>query len=804
MPDYNVQVIVPGSQATTVELPGIAGPPGPQGPVGPAGIPNTGILDLRYVTLSGNQTISGSKRFIQDDIIYTSNTFTDPYTNLIVDYSYINNLILKPVPEYRPVVSPNPNYLYTGIDGAIESQMYFDTGASRWKFYYGGLNPINLVVESPIVKAGDPFTFAARLPMNGWTNSAGNQDTDFKLHYTTIHKSSHQIGGKDYLDPDTINAVAKTGNQIISGVKTFASRPTVNGTGVLLSGEAAGLPSTLVYTTGNQLISGAKTFERINFTAPEDNQIVGFISGKSSPGNTQSLTIEGLGSDEPFLNLTADGNTISLGVNTFSLYAPTGTNMVFDGPDSMSIQGTRDLYANNITAYFKDINANNVFAQTGDFNGLDLNNVDNLLISGIDIYIENGNVSLTNTPTVRGNPVLTGVDLTQYATISNLNLTGANLNNKINTLSGVSVLTYGAQNIYGNKTFYDNIFINNLTVTGTQTIANTTNTNVASNYLLLNITGGAIAGGIFFITGVQGSGLGPIMGYDLTNNKFKIGTGSRNGGITTLDNIATENFVNTNAVLISSNQSINGNKSFYGDVLLSGVNNRIGKSQYIETDIDFVYIKQPDGSLILSAEENALFDNQQVRSVIWSNRTLVDSNDVESVNWNERYLANQLGQPVLYWTGDNIGIGTNNPSEKLEVVGNILGNNLVYNTGNQIINGTKTFTETGSFNTLEITNKKLSSYNYLNSNFTFDNIYINIVNSSNNVIGILPSDITSGINYYVKNLNTGVLIITGSNQRTIDGFYNINLYKNESLQLLGVNNIGYTGWVTLSADNGVS
>ena len=32
--------------------------------------------------------------------------------------------------------------------------------------------------------------------------------------------------------------VSITGDQTISGVKTFASRPTVNGTGVLLSGEA--------------------------------------------------------------------------------------------------------------------------------------------------------------------------------------------------------------------------------------------------------------------------------------------------------------------------------------------------------------------------------------------------------------------------------------------------------------------------------------------------------------------------------------------------------------------------------------
>ena len=135
---------------------------------------------------------------------------------------------------------------------------------------------------------------------------------------------------------------------------------------------------------------------------------------------------------------------------------------------------------------------------------------------------------------------------------------------------------------------------------------------------------------------------------------------------------------------------------------------------------------------------------------------------------------------------------------------NSLSGSSVLTFGNQTISGVKTFAQTGSFNTVQITNKKLSSYNYVNSNFVFGDIYINIANSSNNIIGTLPSGITSGINYYVKNLNTGILLITGSGQRSIDGFLNINLYKNESLQLLGVNNVGYTGWVTLSADNGVS
>lgn len=56
------------------------------------------------------------------------------------------------------------------------------------------------------------------------------------------------------------NLVYNTGNQAVSGVKNFSDRPTVNGTGVLLSGEAAQLPNTIVYTTGNQTISGVKSF----------------------------------------------------------------------------------------------------------------------------------------------------------------------------------------------------------------------------------------------------------------------------------------------------------------------------------------------------------------------------------------------------------------------------------------------------------------------------------------------------------------------------------------------------------------
>jgi hypothetical protein len=58
------------------------------------------------------------------------------------------------------------------------------------------------------------------------------------------------------------NLIYTTGNQDIGGDKNFYTRPTVNGTGVLLIGEASNLilPNTIVYITGDQTISGVKTF----------------------------------------------------------------------------------------------------------------------------------------------------------------------------------------------------------------------------------------------------------------------------------------------------------------------------------------------------------------------------------------------------------------------------------------------------------------------------------------------------------------------------------------------------------------
>ena len=93
-------------------------------------------------------------------------------------------------------------------------------------------------------------------------------------------------GSNFFVDSDNLEVTGSTlQNQInnlgstyvtrVSGV--FNNRPTVNGTGILLIGEVAGLPNTIIYTTGNQTISGVKNFA----SRPTVNGTGVFLSGDS-------------------------------------------------------------------------------------------------------------------------------------------------------------------------------------------------------------------------------------------------------------------------------------------------------------------------------------------------------------------------------------------------------------------------------------------------------------------------------------------------------------------------------------------
>ena len=91
-----------------------------------------------------------------------------------------------------------------------------------------------------------------------------------------------------------LGGVSITGNQTISGVKTFASRPTVNGTGVLLSGERN---KKFIYSGENRgsaarLGTGPFTWNNIAYGAncTFTPRYVGTIKAEASVGLTATST----------------------------------------------------------------------------------------------------------------------------------------------------------------------------------------------------------------------------------------------------------------------------------------------------------------------------------------------------------------------------------------------------------------------------------------------------------------------------------------------------------------------------------
>jgi len=238
----------------------------------------TGIVAPNIVYNTGNQNISGQKRFVDQDIVMYPGYNPGSNPSIFIASHPANTTRFKSVSEYRTNVYPNPNFYYSGIGAASGTEIYYNTGTSRWWYILNN----GLLDASPIVTANWDATL---LPLTNW--SGGN----VKIYPTYSHNTSHHANGNDAINPILIDAIATTGgNQTISGVKTFATGVIisgdlqVSGTGIFnaidlnsvdiisLSGVDVTITSglvvltnpvsapNLVYNTGNQNISGVKTF----------------------------------------------------------------------------------------------------------------------------------------------------------------------------------------------------------------------------------------------------------------------------------------------------------------------------------------------------------------------------------------------------------------------------------------------------------------------------------------------------------------------------------------------------------------
>ena len=336
-------------------------------------------------------------------------------------------------------------------------------------------------------------------------NSLNSAFTGFTGNLDATYASDSQLATTGLSLINSINSLSGTltGNYVTKSNGQFTDRPSVNGTGVLLSGEAAALPTTIVYTTGNQTISGNKTFINniyVSGTGYFENINISNLSELVLSGT--KITISGNSGVYSYTNIYISGNPVLTGVN-LSSYA-TVANLETTGS---TLNNSISSLSGTLTSTYATITN---LASTG--------STLNTKINDLSGYVNTQDNSIS----------------------SNLISTGNTLQNSINSLSGSSVLLYGNQSVGGVKTFRDNVYINNLFVTGTETIVSTNNFNVQSPYLLLNLTGGAVDGGIFFVTGCGLTGIndtGPIIGFDHVN-KFKFGISTRNSDLSTLPDIA--------------------------------------------------------------------------------------------------------------------------------------------------------------------------------------------------------------------------------------------------------------------------
>ena len=138
-----------------------------------------------------------------------------------------------------------------------------------------GINPAYLVYTTGDQEISGLKTFIEGIEIGTATGTA------------TLFVSGSYVG---------INNEAPLANLDVSGTVAFNERPTVNGTGVLLSGEAA-IVENVVYTTGDQEISGNKTFtDGIEVGNPLETATI-FVSG----------SYVGINNEAPLANLDVSG-----------------------------------------------------------------------------------------------------------------------------------------------------------------------------------------------------------------------------------------------------------------------------------------------------------------------------------------------------------------------------------------------------------------------------------------------------------------------------------------------------------------
>jgi hypothetical protein len=518
----------------------------------------------------------------------------------------------------------------------------------------------------------------------------------------------------------------------------------------------------LVYNTGNQPISGNKTFSN-QIIFGNENGRGGSISGSTVGGDSRLfITADGPGAEYIYLN--AGPASISLGEGGVNI--SNGNNpLYFNGTDDIIINNTRSLSANAITASFlgasffnrptvngsgvllvgeaaglpdsivyatgnqvingfKSFVNNTQFSGSGIFNsGISLNNINNLSLSGVNVTVSDANVVVQ-------------INNSQYIPLGNnpLSVVGSgnsyiqlNIQNKASGTAASADLVITA-NAGSDSTNYIDLGINN------------------SGYNQAEYSIGSSGDAYLYNNGGN-----LTIGTQTTGKVIKFHA----GGTTAADQVA---LINRSGILSSQGITAYQNSFFGKNVNITG-NLYLGVSGYNASTIN-IATDVSDPFFIRNWYNSYKTISWQDAELIFTDKnTQVFTVGFDYPYSNEMYLFFDFasGSPNARYTTLSI------PKNKTGYIA--LNQELVHNSGNEIIFGNKTFVNnlqvsgSGIFDAVDLNNIDIISLSGTDVTITNGNVFLTNPLSAPNVVFNTGNQNISGIKTFI---NSGVFSLSGA------------------------------------------
>ena len=441
-----------------------------------------------------------------------------------------------------------------------------------------------------------------------------NLDNDISLANVT---ASDHITGQTITDGTaTINAGAVTGVTTLTATGAVTGGSFTDGTATLsggsLTGVTAGTFSGAV--TGGSLTDGTATLSSGSLTGLASLTATGAVQGGSVTDGTASLSS---GSLTGAVNLTASG-TVSFG----SLSDGSVTvNAILDEDNMVSDSATAIPTQQSVKAYVDAALTGTDLDFAGDTGGdlaVDLDSQKLTIAGGTNVNTAGSGQNLT----VNLDTTLTGLTSVTSTTLTD----------------GVATLTGGAlTDVASLETTGDVVVGGNLTVAGSTTSVNSTNTTITDTLLVLQAgLTGANPNDIGLVLERGTDGDNGFLGWDQSNDRFVAATTTADGSGTGDLSLTATNF--EAAEFIGTDATISGTIEF--GTLSDGTDSVTG----FVTESDQILSNDNDATLPTSAAVRDYVDNfggdgLLLRSTLAAGSTTIDTAAMPSVSGRTYYAT---------------------------------------------------------------------------------------------------------------------------------------------------------------------